>query len=231
MDKRLVLTAGQLGLIPVSIAGVWFSPWYWPLVSMPVFVAFACIGVSVTYHRLLSHRAFKAPRWFVVIGSFLGMVGFLLSPVEWAGQHEDHHRLVDAPGDPHAPRVRGLWVALYAFHGQGRPGIAAARVILDPALAFMHRHFWGLLAAYIGACGFVAGWRGIVFLWALPCLLTLWAGIAGVFMHGADGAATKGLLWAIITMGEHRHARHHQNPRDWSGDWPASWVIRLIRET
>lgn len=228
MNKRVVLTIAQLGLIVPVCASIALSGPFWPLAGLAMFFLFACVGVSVTYHRLLSHRAFKSPRWFVLVGSFLASVGFLLSPLEWAGQHEDHHRFVDTEGDPHAPRVRGNRVMLYCFHGDGKPGRAAARVILDPALGAMHRYFWPMLIGYIALCALVGGWRGIAFLWAMPCLLTLWAGIAGVFMHGKDGAKTGGWIAALVTCGEHRHARHHENPRDWAGDWPASWIIRMV---
>lgn len=230
MSKRIVLTLGQLGLIPIVALGISNAEPWWVLVGLGMWFLFACVGLSVTYHRLLSHRAFKAPRWFRVVGSVLGSVGFLLSPVEWTGQHEDHHKFVDAEGDPHAPGVHGFRVLLYAFHAEGKPGIATARVMVDPDMALLHRLFWYVLGVWIALCALVAGWQGVVFLWAMPCLLTLWSGIAGVFMHADGRAIDRGWLSALVTMGEHRHAAHHENARQWEGDWPASWVIRAVRE-
>lgn len=230
MDKRLFLSLAQIGLIPIVILGILQASFIWVLISILMFYMFALVGVSVTYHRYISHGAFKAPRWFILLGSTLASLGFLLSPLEWATQHSDHHKFVDEIGDPHSPRIKGNRVLLYAFHDEGKPGIAAGRVFKDHSLMQLHRKFWLVLTAYIGSVTFVFGWHGFVFLWAMPCLLTLWSGIAGVYMHGSDGAKDGGLISALLTCGEQSHKRHHENPRDWSGDWPASWVIRMVQE-
>jgi stearoyl-CoA desaturase (delta-9 desaturase) len=71
------------------------------------------MGITVGYHRLLSHRAFKVPRWleyFIVSGGYLALEG---SPVAWVATHRVHHRYSDLEGDPHSPRD-GAW---HAFAG------------------------------------------------------------------------------------------------------------------
>ncbi|CAN5637321.1 fatty acid desaturase [soil metagenome] len=75
--------------------------------------AFHGLGITVGYHRLLSHRAFKVPRWLeylIVSGAYLGFEG---SPIFWVTAHRLHHRYSDQKGDPHSPRD-GLW---HAFIG------------------------------------------------------------------------------------------------------------------
>jgi fatty-acid desaturase len=70
-------------------------------------------GITVGYHRLLSHRAFKCPRWveyLIVSGGYLALEG---SPVSWVATHRVHHRFSDMEGDPHSPKD-GLW---HAFAG------------------------------------------------------------------------------------------------------------------
>src|SRR5271169_324690 len=72
-----------------------------------VFVAFYfwhSLGVTIGYHRLLSHRSFACPKWveyFWVLGGYLAFEG---SPIWWATIHRAHHRYVDTALDPHAPK-------------------------------------------------------------------------------------------------------------------------------
>lgn len=66
------------------------------------------MGITVGYHRLLSHRAFKCPRWveyIIVSGGYLALEG---SPVAWVATHRVHHRYSDLEGDPHSPKD-GFW--------------------------------------------------------------------------------------------------------------------------
>jgi sn-1 stearoyl-lipid 9-desaturase len=67
-------------------------------------------GITVGYHRLLSHRAFKCPTWLeylIVSGGYLGFEG---SPLAWVATHRVHHRYTDEEGDPHRP-ADGFWHA------------------------------------------------------------------------------------------------------------------------
>lgn len=228
MNKRQVITLAQLGLIPPVAVGCWLAPGWIP-VGLVAWFAFLCVGVTVTYHRLLAHRAFEAPGWFVFVGSVLGFLGSLVSPIEWPSNHADHHRFTDRPGDPHSPVLLGRKALLFAFHGLGKPSMTAKRLMADYCLAYLHRHQWDVLVLWLALVGGLLGWRGVVFLWAMPCLMTLWSIIVGIYAHGEAGPKRQGWLVAIATMGEQNHDRHHENPRDWSADWPASWVIRLVQ--
>lgn len=68
------------------------------------------LGNTVGYHRLLTHRAFKATP---ATRAALTLLGALHggSPVFWVGLHRLHHARSDAEGDPHSPRHGGLWWA------------------------------------------------------------------------------------------------------------------------
>jgi fatty-acid desaturase len=66
------------------------------------------LGITIGYHRLLSHRAFRCPRWLeyvIVSGGYLAFEG---SPVSWVATHRTHHRFTDRDGDPHKP-ADGFW--------------------------------------------------------------------------------------------------------------------------
>ncbi|MBX9694204.1 MAG: fatty acid desaturase [Cyanobacteria bacterium] len=66
------------------------------------------LGITLGYHRLLSHRSFKVPLWLeylLVSGGYLAFEG---SPIFWVTTHRMHHRYSDHPGDPHSPED-GWW--------------------------------------------------------------------------------------------------------------------------
>lgn len=69
----------------------------------------AGLGVNLGYHRVLSHRSLKLPKWLectlVIIGLPAG------TPVQWAGNHRYHHAHTDTPLDPHSPVQNGFWYA------------------------------------------------------------------------------------------------------------------------
>jgi fatty-acid desaturase len=67
-------------------------------------------GITVGYHRLLSHRSLKVPMWLeylIVSGGYLCFEG---SPISWVATHRVHHRYTDEEGDPHRP-ADGFWHA------------------------------------------------------------------------------------------------------------------------
>lgn len=66
------------------------------------------VGNTVGYHRLLTHRAFRAPP---ALRAVLALLGALHSgpPMFWVGLHRLHHLRSDQPDDPHSPRQRGFW--------------------------------------------------------------------------------------------------------------------------
>ncbi len=78
-------------------------------------------GVTIGFHRLLTHRSFRARRWLKVSLTIAGSMAFEGSAISWVAQHRRHHVHSDRPGDPHSPltyarpgvigRARGLWYA------------------------------------------------------------------------------------------------------------------------
>ena len=61
----------------------------------------ACLGVTLGYHRLLTHRSFKAPVWLRRVLATCGALSAEYGPVDWVGLHRQHHLFSDQEGDPH----------------------------------------------------------------------------------------------------------------------------------
>jgi stearoyl-CoA desaturase (delta-9 desaturase) len=85
-----------------------FVAWFW------VFYLWHGLGITLGYHRLLTHKSLKVPRWLmyvIVTGGYFCLMG---SPIVWVGVHRLHHQKYDLPGDPHSPN-QGFKHALYEW--------------------------------------------------------------------------------------------------------------------
>jgi stearoyl-CoA desaturase (delta-9 desaturase) len=68
------------------------------------------LGLSMSYHRQLSHKSFRCPKWLEFFFAYCGVLAFEGDPVEWAKNHNWHHRYTDTEVDRHTP-ADGFWHA------------------------------------------------------------------------------------------------------------------------
>nr|GEZ39699.1 fatty acid desaturase, type 1 [Tanacetum cinerariifolium] len=66
------------------------------------------LGVTIGYHRLLTHKSFKIPKWLEYIIVYCGLHSFEKDPIFWVSVHKNHHMYVDTEKDPHTP-TEGFW--------------------------------------------------------------------------------------------------------------------------
>ena len=73
-----------------------------------------CLGVTLGYHRMFTHRAFEASRTFRTLIAILGSMAVEGSVITWVADHRKHHAFTDKEGDPHSPHLSGpgLWGAI-----------------------------------------------------------------------------------------------------------------------
>ena len=67
-------------------------------------------GVTLCYHRLLTHRSFSVPKWLEYVLTVCGSLALQGGPAKWVSTHRVHHAFSDRPQDPHSPN-RGFWWA------------------------------------------------------------------------------------------------------------------------
>lgn len=94
-----------LAFLPVFFTGVAF------LVFMLGVIVAGQMAIPIGYHRLLSHRSFRCPKWFERTLVTLAMCSAQETPVQWVAWHRKHHSHSDQHDDPHSPRQKGFWWA------------------------------------------------------------------------------------------------------------------------
>lgn len=82
----------------------------WPMVGLFLVSYFitGCLGITLSYHRQLSHRSFATPKWLEYALAYCGVLAIQGEPMEWVSSHRYHHLHTDTPLDPHSP-YEGFW--------------------------------------------------------------------------------------------------------------------------
>lgn len=156
------------------------------LVVFAVMYVLTGLGVTVGFHRLFTHRSFKARPAVRAVLAVLGSAAIEGPVISWVADHRKHHAFSDRPGDPHSPHVdhgvgwrgalRGFVHAhvgwLFLHDQRGARTRYAPDLLADPAIRFVDRTF---------------------VLWAVAGFAAPFA--LGAAIGGSLAAGLTGLLW------------------------------------
>jgi stearoyl-CoA desaturase (delta-9 desaturase) len=156
------------------------------------------VGITVGFHRLLTHRSFRTYPLVRGVLAALGSAAAEGPVIEWVAQHRMHHAYSDHAGDPHSPHVghgagwRGALRGLAHAHMGwvfGMAGVASERryapdLLADPVVAFVDRTFIiSVLAGLVVPFGLGVALTGSI-VGGLTGLL--WGGVVRIFcLHHA----------------------------------------------
>src|SRR2546421_11193497 len=88
----------------LAIVLLWKRAVHWSdLVLLATMYSLVAFGVTVGYHRMLTHRSFRSHPLVKCFLLILGSMAFEGPALEWAATHIKHHARADRPGDPHSP--------------------------------------------------------------------------------------------------------------------------------
>lgn len=153
---NVVVTVLPVGLLGVAAWLAWGGALRWPdLVVFAVTYLLTGLGITVGFHRLLTHRSFKTSPAMRALLAVLGSAAVEGPVIEWVSNHRKHHRFSDQPGDPHSPHVdhargwRGALAGLFHAHVGwilGGEEMAdeqryAKDLLADPVVRFVDRTF------------------------------------------------------------------------------------------
>lgn len=213
------------------------------LIATMSYFFMACIGGTITYHRLISHKAFKSPQWFKILGLLCGAWGGYGSPLSWAAVHREHHRFVDLPQDPHSPLHKSWWQVQW-LSALEKPNLRyVPDLFLDKLTIFFHRNYLRLhlllviLIALISprALLYAYLWPAF-FVWNLASLVNVLGHRVGYRNWETKDSSQNNWILGILVFGEGWHNNHHAKPNRFSfrKNWweldISEWVIRLIRQ-
>jgi stearoyl-CoA desaturase (delta-9 desaturase) len=111
-----------------ALALVALLPRFWSLPAVASLLVLywitACLGVTIGYHRLLSHRAFRVPTWLERFFATCGALSCQHGPIDWVGLHRHHHKFSDTDADHHDSN-KGFWWAHMGWMFQDIPAMGA----------------------------------------------------------------------------------------------------------
>src|SRR6188474_1733392 len=156
------------------------------LIIAAVMYLLTAVGITVGFHRLLTHRSFQTSKRLEYGFALLGSMAVQGPVISWVADHRKHHAHTDEEGDPHSPHVghgdgvggvlAGLWHAHtgWLLSNQGRADWRryARDLYEDRGMRFIARHFGLFVLATL----------------ALPAVL-------GYLCTGTGAGAATGLLW------------------------------------
>ncbi len=216
-----------------AIVQLWGSHVTWlDLGLLFILQATAGIGITLGFHRLLAHGAYKAsaPVRFVLL--LMGVTALQGGPAAWAATHRRHHARADQPGDPHSP-LEGFWHAHFGWLPKGNlvhKGPAHAKLMQDPVVAFLERTqlLWIVLSFIVpGAIAFA-----VMGTWGAFWQAVLWGGVVRVFLvhhvtwsinsvchtwgtrpYASPDVARNNAIFGVLGFGEGWHNNHHAFPK------------------
>lgn len=193
------------------------------LIAIAVYFFTGCIGMSGTFHRLLSHKSYSCNKLWERFGTVCATLGGTGSSIAWCAVHRAHHRFTDTDKDPHCPHHQGvLKVQFLSMFYQ--PNVKYVPDLLrDKFHIFMHKYYWAIHFCY--ACIlYVLDPFAVVYAWLLPSMILWHAGSAVNTLGHMWGwqdykinkdSSTNHPLLGIFMWGEGWHNNHHAFPADY----------------
>jgi stearoyl-CoA desaturase (delta-9 desaturase) len=209
------------------------------------------LGVTIGYHRLLSHRALNCPKFVEYFWLISGYLAFEGSPAWWATVHRVHHRNADKVNDPHSPKDGAGHAYFNWMFDQNLELIDVAKVspdlMKDTFYRFLEKGDDPLMLvinfAFRAVIWYFFGWQmALVSLLAgllvlqIPLTLNLVCHIPrfGYRNYHTNNDAVNVWWVALFSAGEGWHNNHHAHPASaktgekWF-EFDLSWqVIRLM---
>ena len=223
--QQLVLTASLIG----TIYGYYTYGTTYSTVLLPIlgYFLYAGLGISVTFHRYLTHKSYKTHPWLIKIGTILGTLSNTGSSIGWVAVHMNHHKFADKQSDPHSPKHKGLKMFALEYGIKNYIDIVKWKMkhlIGSSFHMFLHKYYFAVIASWSLSLYLIGGLDLMIFLHWFPMIIsgvmsnivnyighkpTWWGGYR---RYNTNDNSVNNWLWAIPSWGETLHNNHHKHP-------------------
>ncbi len=185
------------------------------------------LGVGLGYHRLLTHRSFKAPKWLEYTLTVFGTMSIQDDAPKWVATHRIHHKFVETERDPHSTRP-GFWWAQIGWvlfgtaqdHDEATLKKYVPDLMKDKFHMFLAKYYYVPIIVSAFVLFAIGGWSMVfwgVFVRVVVGWHTTWfvnslSHIYGKKPFSTNDDSTNNWLVALLTFGEGWHNNHHAFP-------------------
>ncbi len=200
----LVVVVVPLLATVFAIGLLWQRAVHWSdIVLLGTMYTLVAFGVTVGFHRMLTHRSFRPHPVVKFVLLVLGSMSLEGPALKWAAIHIKHHAHSDREGDPHSP-IEGFFHAHIGWiftDDKADPNIYCRNLVNDPMVVFVSRTFllWVVLTLVIPFA--IGGWSGL-----------LWGGLVRIFL-------THHVTWCVNSVchmfGKREYETNDQSHNEW----------------
>jgi stearoyl-CoA desaturase (Delta-9 desaturase) len=220
----LVVVLGPLLATVYAISLLWQQAVHpGDLVLLLGMYAITAMGVTIGFHRMLTHRSFRPQPVVKFLLLVLGSMSLEGPALQWAATHTKHHAQADREGDPHSP-MEGFFHSHIGWMFKDReadPTVYARHLLTDPMVLFVSRTFFVWVGLSLLLPFVLGGWSGL-----------LWGGLVRIFLthhitwsvnsvchtfgrrafETTDRSRNEWMV-GLLAFGEGWHNNHHAFPR------------------
>lgn len=234
----------------IAILGVFTFSWGALLVAAGLWWLTGGLGITLGFHRMLTHQSFSAHPWVERFLTLCGTLAVQGGPIAWVAGHRVHHAHSDRELDPHNSR-EGFWWSHLGWIMYRDPILGkfegyqqfAKDLVKDPYVLFLDRQFVFLQVALGGILLLLGGWSWViwgifvrlVFGWHCTWLVNSAAHMFGYQTYDSRDESRNCWWVALLSFGEGWHNNHHAFPRSarhgmrwWEFD-SSYLVLRFLR--
>ena len=228
-----------------ALAAFWTFSWTGLALVLVLNWVGGSLGIGVTFHRLLTHRGYRVPKWLEYLGTLCGMLASEGGAITWVAMHRFHHTQSDRPGkDLHTPKDGFWWshmgwiVCDLGWDRREMERRQAPELVADPVHRVLNRlHVFPNILVGLGLYAW-GGWPLVVWGVFLRIVVTLhvtWlvnsaAHTWGYRTFDTPEGSTNCWWVGLLAWGEGWHNNHHAFQRSarhghawWEFD--ANWVV------
>jgi len=248
------VTASFMALFHIgAVAALFFFTWKALAVALFLWWISGSLGIGMGYHRLLTHRGYRTPKWVEYVLTVCATLSLEGGPIFWVATHRIHHQFSDQEGDPHSPLDGKWWSHMgWILTGKSMHHDTTTLARYVPDLAKDKFHVWITKYHYVpiitvaailyafGGLPFVM-WgiflRTVVllhFTWMVNSVTHVW----GSRRFVTRDRSTNNFWVAMVTFGEGWHNNHHAHPVSarhglkWyeiDFNWYGIWALKQLR--